>query len=126
MCLYIRLNNVFCDAYIRHTVVCVSLLWHRGISCSSCRCVWIGSCCCGKREASDGTAAMAYGEAKGINYEKLFIGELLVTVTKEKLSGIMLAQGCEPCEIHLVPGLSLFRMMSCLFFYCCFPFCLLV
>ena len=60
------------------------------------------------------------------NYEKLFIGSLSPLVEQDDLGRIMMEMGCAKPEVFLVPGLSLFRRMSCLFFYFCFPFCLLV
>ena len=100
MCLYIRLYNVFCDDYIRHNVVCVSLLWHRDISCSSFR--------CGER----GEASV--GMVKAYNPQKLFIGQIWHEVVKKDFEVILRAKGCQQTNVHLVPGLSLFRRMACL------------
>ena len=78
-----------------------------------------------KGEASDGMMAFG-GKGKALkmpNHFKLFIGELKLGMSEETLSGIMKAKDCAPSSIHLVLGLSLFRMMSCLFFYFCFLDC---
>ena len=70
--------------------------------------VWLG----------DGSATIAYlaTMAKHVhNYEKLFIGCLLPDVEAADLGQIMMEMGCAESEVFLVPGLSLFRRMSCLF-----------
>ncbi len=62
--------------------------------------VWLG----------DGSATMAKHVQ---NYEKLFIGALSPDVKQEDLGRIMMEMGCAKPEVFLVPGLSLFRRMSC-------------
>ncbi len=64
--------------------------------------------------------------APAVNWQKLFIGQLWSGIDKSDLEAIMRAMGCAASHVHLVPGLSLFRRMSCLFCSFCFPLCLLV